>query len=77
MLSQRIIPRLLDHQDVICYQGLAVRAFRNMMAQKVHMPLQFSVAHDHHVRIEYPSDLDSLFLHHSKQTDRTHYDATS
>lgn len=77
MLSQRIIPLLLDHQDVIRCQWLAVRVFRNMMAQKVQMPLQFSVAHDHHDRIEHPSDLDSRFLHHTRRTDRTHYDATS
>jgi hypothetical protein len=42
MLSQRIIPLLLDHQDIIRYQGPTVRAFRNMMAQKVQMPVLFS-----------------------------------
>ena len=44
MRSQRIIPLLLGHKAAIRCQGLAVRIFRNMMAQKVHMPLLFSRA---------------------------------
>ena len=47
MLSQRIIPLLLDHKDVIRCQGLAVRDFRIMMAQKVHLPLLFSETPGH------------------------------
>lgn len=48
MLSQRIIPPLLDHHDASGCQGLAVRTFRNMMAQKVQLPLQFPGALPHH-----------------------------
>jgi len=71
VLSQRIIPLLLDHQDLIRYQGLAVRAFRNMMAQKVQLPLQFPGTHDYQNRNEHPLPRQSFSSPHKTDTPYT------